>query len=301
MTPADLDLNLLVAFDALARERSVTRAAARLGIGQPATSAALARLRRAFGDPLFVRAPGGLRPTPKALRMAPAVADALDRVRGILDAERAFDPAAARDAFVIAGTDYTSVVLLPPLVAAVRAAAPQVDLRVIGYDKDEVGTLLDRGTVDAVLGVFPDPDPRFVRRPLFTERFVGVARHDHPVLSGGPIDAARWAALPHALVSINRDASGAIDGALRRQGLERRIALVLPHMLALPAVLARGDLVAALPARVALSLGDPRLATFDLPVPVPGWEVAMLWNPSARNDLGRRWLRTSIAGVAAAL
>jgi DNA-binding transcriptional LysR family regulator len=300
MKLADVDLNLLLVFDALMRERSVTLGARRVGVGQPAMSAALGRLRRLFGDELFVRAAGALQPTPKALRIAPRVAEALERVRGALADEAPFEPATAAQTFTLAGTDYTSQVLLPPLAARLAREAPHVDLRVVGYDKDAVAGMLDRGEADAVVGVFPDPPERCVRTPLFRERFVGVCRAGHPALADGTVGAEAWAALPHALVSVRRDASGALDDALRRLKLRRRVALTLPHMMALPPVLAASDLVSALPSRIAAALAGGVLRTFALPVATAEWEVAMLWNPAARTDAAAAWLRAMVADAAGA-
>jgi len=298
MRLADVDLNLLLVFDALMRERSVTLGARRVGVGQPAMSAALGRLRRLFGDELFVRAAGALQPTPKALRIAPRVAEALERVRAALAEEAPFEPATAAETFTLAGTDYTSHVLLPALAARLRRDAPHVDLRVVGYDKDAAAGILDRGEADAVVGVFADPPERCVRTPLFRERFVGVCRAGHPALRDGAVGAEAWAALPHALVSVRRDAAGALDDGLRRLGLRRRVVLTLPHVTALPAVLAASDLVSALPARMAGALADAGLRTFELPVEAPEWEVAMLWSPTARTDAAGAWLRAAVVEAA---
>ncbi len=301
MNLSDVDLNLLLAFEALMAEGQVTRAARRMGIGQPAMSDALRRLRVLFGDPLFVRSQGAMRPTPRARAMAPGLCTALAQLRAALGEAVPFAPAEAAATFTLASTDYTTLVLLGPLVARLRAEAPGIDLRIIGYEKDEVGVMLDRGEADLALGVFADPPPGVVRRGLFRDRFVGLARRGHPALAAGPPGAAGFAALDHALVSIRRDDRGAVDAALARAGLSRRIALVVPYMLLLPGILAASDLVAAVPARAADAAADPRLTRFALPVETPAWGVDMLWNPAARTDRGTAWLRRVIAEVAEAV
>jgi len=292
-----MDLNLLSAFEALDRERHVTRAAKRLGIGQPAMSAALARLRKAFGDELFLRAGDGMRPTPKASRVAPVIRRALEDLRRAVDAETPFEPSEARRSFTIASSDYTSLVLTPGLAARLRADAPAIELRVVGYDKSSLPGMLSRGEVDVAIGVFPDPPEGCVRTPLFTERFVGLARADHPALAAGPPNLERFLEWPHALVTLKRDAKGAVDEALRAIGRSRRIALTTPHMLSLPAVLMATDLIAAIPSRVAPLLAAT-LTAFAPPIALDPWEVAMLWSPEARSDAATGWLRRRVVEAA---
>lgn len=300
MNLAELDLNLLVAFEAMLEERSVTKAARRVGMGQPSMSEALGRLRALFRDELFVRASGAMQPTPKALRIAPGVQAALHQLRATLGEQVPFDPSGARQAFTVAATDYASLVLLPTVAARLRDEAPQVDMHVLGYEKSGVGAMLARGEADVALGVFPQPPGEAVSVPLFEERFVGVARRGHPALQGGASpDAAAFAALPHALVTVRQDRSGALDEALARLGLRRRIAVTLPHMLVLPALLQTSDLVAALPGRVAHGVLAAGLEMFEIPVATPSWLVAMLWNPAARTDQATAWLRRCIQDAAA--
>lgn len=292
-----VDLNLLLAFEAIAAARSVTAAAQAMGVRQPAMSSSLARLRALFGDPLFVRAGGGLRPTPKAERLTPRVAAALAAIRLALGEEAAFDPAAAQRVFTLALTDYASAVVGPPLVARVRAEAPGVDLRVIGYQKGEVGALIAGGAADLALGVFPDPPEGCVVTPVAQDRFVGLARRGHPATEGS-LTVEAWAAFDHALVTLSRDAHGVVDAALAERGLTRRVALTLPHVLALPAILAASDLIAAAPDRLARRLCGETLTPFALPIDFPPWRLEMLWSPLARADRSAAWLRASVAAVA---
>lgn len=301
MKLADIDLNLLTAFEALAAERHVTRAARRLGVSQPAMSDALRRLRKLFGDELFVRAAGAMQPTPRALALSSALAPVLAELRRAMGDQVAFNPDATVKAFTLASTDYTSLVLLPPLIARLRHAAPGIDLHVTGYEKAALGPMLDRGEIDLAVGVFARPPEQVVRTALFEERFVGVARADHPALAGGAIPLAAFASLPHALVSVNADRRGAIDDRLQALGLTRRVALVVPYMLLLPRVLAESDLIAVLPRRAAGAIADPRLTTFELPLTTDTWTVDLLWNPAARTDRATAWLRALIVETARSL
>lgn len=299
MKLADLDLNLLVLFDALMSERSVSRAAARVGVGQPAASAALGRLRQLFHDELFVRADGEMRPTPKALSMAGPVTAALAMLRQTMDDAIPFDPAQARRTFTVASTDYTSLVLLPPVVAAVGEQSPSIDLRVVGYDKDLVAEQLQRDEIDLALGVFADPPPDTVRTALYKDRFVGLARRTHPALGvDGNVTLERFVEASHALVSVRRDAHGAVDDALLRLGFARRVALTVPHMMALPEILRRSDLLVTLPVRAAERLANDTLVTFDLPLSLDPWQVSMLWSPRTRADKPTRWLRGLVTQAA---
>ncbi len=301
MTLHGIDLNLLVAFDAIGQTRSISLAAAQLGLRQPAVSGALGRLRRLFGDELFVRAGGEMQPTPRALQIAPSVSAALAQLRQALSPGLAFDPAGTAQIFTIASTDYTTTVLLPPFLAALEREAPEAKLRIVGYDKDDIGAMIDRGVIDLALGVFQKPPERSVRQRLCRESFVGVVRSGHPALVDGGMTLDAYLRQRHALVSVRRDAVGEIDRVLAERGLARRIVVTLPHMLALPALLASSDLITALPGRIATRYADAGLVSFPLPLPMPAWRIEMLWNPQARNDQANAWLRSRISAIAAAL
>ncbi len=301
MNLAAVDLNLLVAFDTMMQLRSVSRAAECLGLRQPAMSATLSRLRKLLGNELFVRAAGAMQPTPLALRIAPGVAEALATLRVTLAPDVAFDPDGAGREFSIASTDYTSLVLAPKIVARFRAEAPSSRLRIIGYDKADIASLIDRGEIDLALGTFRLPPERAVVRRLCAEHFVGLARRGHPSFDGGRVTLASYLAAPHALVSVSRDRTGAVDTALAARGLSRRVVLSLPHMVSLPSVLADSDLLAAVPSRLTMRLSNEMLQSFDLPIPVPSWHIEMLWNPAARSDRAHGWLRALVAEVASGI
>jgi DNA-binding transcriptional LysR family regulator len=290
------DLNLLLAFEALADTGSVSRAAQRLGIGQPAMSAALARLRRLTGDRLFERTGQRMEPTARATGLMPGIAAGLAQLRVTLAEQVDFDPASATRTFTVASTDYTTAVILPPLAAWLQDHGPRIDLRFSSYDKQDVPELVARGAVDLALGVFEPLPADAVRTQLWTERFVGVARKDHPVLRD--LTPETYAAANHALISVRKDARGRIDQELEALGLCRRIAVVLPHMLALQPVLLASDLIATLPVRIAASFRQAGLATFELPIVTRVWEVEMLWRPSARTDQANRWLRQAVSRAA---
>lgn len=293
------DLSLLVALDALLRERSVTGAAVRLGIKQPAMSAALARLRATLGDPLFVRTPRGLEPTAKARAMAVPLADALADLRAVLEPPDAFEPASARRVFRLSGGDYTSMVILPPLMQALEREAPGVDLRWRSLEKDRALEALEEGEVDLAFGVLEGVPKRFVVEPLLTDDFVCAVRPGHPLAEDLSLDA--FARARHVLVTERGDATGAVDEALRAAGLSRRVALTVSQVALVPAVLRRTDLVATLARRAALALSEAApLRLLEPPVPLARWQVRMISPRTHEGDQGLAWLRGLIREAAGA-
>lgn len=293
------DLNLLLAFEALAETGSVSRAASRLGIGQPAMSAALGRLRRATGDRLFERTGGRMEPTERALALMPGFLAGLAELRTALSEQVQFNPASASRNFTLASTDYTTALILPSLVAWLEAHGPGINLRVASYDKQEVPELVASGEVDLAVGVFDPFPPDAVRTPLWTERFIGFARKGHPILAD--LTAETYAAANHALMSVRKDARGRIDRELEAVGLRRRVVVVVPHMLALQPVLLTSNLIATLPARMAMLFTEPDIVTFELPIATQPWQIEMLWRPSARLDQANRWLRSAVKRAGAAI
>jgi DNA-binding transcriptional LysR family regulator len=296
---AAIDLNLLVAFEALLEQHSVTKASEQLQIGQPAMSAALSRLRILFEDELFIRLGRQMQPTLKAQAIAPGVLAALQQIRQAIAVNQTFEPTSNDRTFAIGSSDYTSFVLVPPLLELSLQIAPSINFRTIEFEKDRIGDLLEQGEIDVALGVFPDPPRQTQWEPLFEERFVGVARQGHPALLQGTMSLEAFAQLPHALTTLRRDTTGAIDKALNEQSLERRIAFTTPHMMILPFAIASSDLVAALPQRIALRLATVcDLTIFELPIKTKPWAVSMLWSTLSDRDESNRWLRNEIKAIA---
>ncbi|MBE9182433.1 LysR family transcriptional regulator [Oculatella sp. LEGE 06141] len=295
---AAIDLNLLVAFEALLEQRSVTKAAEQLQIGQPAMSAALSRLRILFEDELFVRLGRQMQPTLKAQAIAPAILAALQQIRQTITTSQSFEVTSSDRTFAIGSSDYTSFVLVPPLLELSHQTAPSINFRMIGFEKDSIGELLEQGKIDVALGVFPDPPRQTQWEPIFEERFVGIARQGHPALQQGTMRLETFAQLSHALTTLRRDTTGAIDQALNEQNLERRIAFTTPHMLVLPFAISSSDLVAALPRRIALRLATVcDLIIFELPIKTKPWIVSMLWSTLSDQDEANHWLRDAIKAI----
>ncbi|WP_394845804.1 LysR family transcriptional regulator [Pendulispora brunnea] len=293
-----IDLNLLVAFDALMAERNVTRAGARIGRTQPAMSAALSRLRALFHDELFVRSPTGLQPTPRALDLSTPLSDALAQIQRTLDFTQAFEPAASKATFTLALSDHPAFVVLPRLVRRIEVEAPGVVVHVRGFtDRQQAEELLESGAAHAAVGVPARWGTNVISQPLFQERFVSVVREGHPLLAK-KVTLKRFLAYPHLLVSPEGDRRGHVDEKLAELGLSRRLGLSLPHMFAAPGIVASSDLVATLMKSVVehAAAAFP-LHVFEPPLALPITTFVLAWH--RRNDAhpAQRWLRDMLAEV----
>jgi DNA-binding transcriptional LysR family regulator len=298
MNISEIDLNLLTAFEALMQERSVSAAAVRLGVGQPAASHALARLRDQFGDELFIRRGRAMAPTPRAIALADPIDRALAAAREALEPVAAFDPALSRRLFTLSGGDYALSTILPGLLGIVRHVAPDVDLRFRFIEKNLIVKLLDEGTLDLALGVFPNPPKRFDIRPVFEERFVCVARGDHPAFAAG-LHVEDYAGAPHLLVTERGDDFGAVDEALATVGLTRRVALTVPSVLVVRRLLTNSDLIATIGERAASGFaGDPAIRVERPPIALAPWRLQLLSRRRVQPDAGLDWLVSCILEAA---
>ena len=295
------DLNLLVAFNALMLERNVTKAAAIANVSQPAMSAALARLRRIFDDPLFIRSAEGLLPTAKAQAIAQPVTDALGQVRNLMKPADDFDPNAKPRSFTLGLTEYAMHVLLPALSAKLAKVAPNCSFHVRYYtDRDETVVLLDAGKIDVAVGVAPTKaENRILSQPLLHDEFVTLIGRDHPAANGA-MDLTTFINLRHILVSPEGNRFGLVDQKLREQGLTRNISLTLPTMFSVPALLSGTDYVATVLRRVGTQYPHQQQITlFAPPLELPAITFDLLWHRRTQQDAAQSWLRQVIADVAA--
>ncbi|MFG3229615.1 LysR family transcriptional regulator [Kitasatospora sp. NPDC048194] len=291
-----MDLNLLRTLDALLQENSVTRAAERLGSSPAAVSRTLARLRRAVGDPLLVRAGQGLVPTPRAVELREEVGALLRGAENVLRPGAGFDPAHLDRTFTVQTSDLVLVRVAGPLRERIRAEAPDVDV-VFLPESLEGGPALRQGLVDVEVGVLGQLDPEIRTRPLVSAPVVGVAREGHPLFEGR-ITARRFAAADHIGVSRRGKRLGPIDAALAARGLRRRVAVVVPsHTSGL--LLARdSDLVSlCLADWLPDTLGALGLRTFPIPLGLAPLELGMAWHPRNSADPGQRWFREHLAAA----
>ena len=295
---ASIDLNLLVAFEALFEERSVTAAAKRLYLGQPAMSAALGRLRILFNDELFIRIGREMQPTSKAVAIAPDIFAALRQIRHTIEFSQTFNPISAQRNFAIGSADYTSFVILPKLLEHCREKAPSLNFRMIGFEKDKIGEMLEHGTIELALGVFPNPPRQTICVPLFQERFVGIARKKHPAINNKLISLETFTNLSHVLVTLRQDATGEIDKILATHNLQRRVQLTTPHLLILPAIISSSDMIAAVPYRIGAYFSNlANIEVFELPLETQPWTVSMIWSQLTDKDDANSWLRQTLKTV----
>lgn len=294
---AGIDLNLLVVFDALMTEQNVTRAGERLGLSQPATSNALARLRSLINDDLFIRTAAGLRPTPTAIALKQQLRPALQQIQAALLEQSTFNPATSDRIFAIGMSDYGEFTLLPQLMQTLQTIAPQVCVQIRAGDRQKLLTLLDSGEIDLACGVFPEKIAWHNEQLLFQESYVCVCRRDHPVI-GTSVSLEEYLAVSHLLVSVKEDRIGRVDMRLAQQNLKRHIALSIPHFLTAPFILAQTDLVATLAQRIALTFAQHQpLKLLPMPLPITGFSVFMRWHRTTETSPACQWLRSIVLEV----
>ena len=289
-----LDLSLLVALLVLLEERSVTRAARRLGRSQPAVSRALQRLRELLDDPLFVREGSGLEPTPRA----EALREPLVRAIGVLERDvlspSVFDPATDNRELRIVSADFAEGTMLPRPLADLAAAAPRVD--VVLASTPAGWSVVDMLREDAHLALGP------VRGGVASIRSVAIGHEGFVVLmrAGHPdadrLTLERYAELPHLLVAPGGTPGGIVDAALEELGLRRRVAVRTRHFQTAPELLAASDRISTLPRRFALSAAQRYgLLVREPPLTLPGFDVKLAWHERWQHDAGHRWIRERLA------
>lgn len=301
MTSIDhIDLNLLRVFQAIVEERSLTKAGERLALSQPAVSYSLGRLRTLFDDPLFIRTRAGMQPTPVALELADIVGRALDTVRQALRYAERFDPATSTRTFRLSLSDAGEMAYLPALCAALQKAAPRVKLVVEPMRVEEMEEALRSSRLDFAIGNLPLLLPRTKHGLLFEESYVCMTRNRPDLPRGNELKLEQFLTASHVQINSLEHSHHALDDALRSQGVGRNVALVLPHFVAVPSVLAATDLLATLPERLAhiLNRGDA-FRIYALPVHVPKAAVTMHWHEHFNDDEGIVWMRGLITDILA--
>ncbi|MEU3494820.1 LysR family transcriptional regulator [Kitasatospora cineracea] len=291
-----MDLNLLRVLDVLLQEHSVTRAAERLGTSPAAVSRSLARLRRAVGDPLLVRAGQGLVPTPRAVELRGEVAELIRSCARVLRPGAGFEAVHLHRTFTVQAAELLLAAVAGDLTERLHREAPGVDT-VFLPESYEDGPALRQGLVDVELGVLGRLDPEIRTRALATRPPVALVRHGHPILTG-PVDAGRFAAAAHIGVSRQGRRHGPIDRALAELGLRRRVSVVVPSHTAAMLLARDTDLIALgladwLPATVQ-ALG---LRAFPIPLRLPPMELGMAWHPRNDGDPAHHWFREHLAAA----
>lgn len=295
----DVDLNLLVALDALLQAGSVSGAAARVGLSTPAMSHALARLRTRLEDPILVRAGQVMVPTPRAEALRDPVRELLAAAQAVLAPATGFDPAHADRELRVRASDYVLSVLGPELDQRLSAQAPGLRLR-LSPNAPEDPEHVRESVVELAIGVYRDLPPECRIQKLFDERLVCVVRRDHPTIRGR-LTLEQYVATPHVQVAPRGRPGGTVDTVLAREGLHRRVARAVPFFLSGLQLCAGADYVLTVPERLARAWADALgLRVLEPPLPLPPYAVVQLWHPRHDADEGHRWLRQQVLDAARA-
>lgn len=290
----DLDLNLLVVFHEVFRERQISAAARRLKVTQSAVSNALARLRRSVGDELFVRTTEGMQPTPYAEKMSEQVAAALAQLELALQPVQDFDPATSRRRFTIAMTDVGEMYFMPRLIEACARLAPSVDIASRRAGLVDLRTEMESGRVDLAIGAFDDAPAVLYQRRLFRQAYVSMFRRGH-ALAEGNLTMDRFAAARHLVVSSMESPYDAINQALLDAGIDLGASFSVPHFAAVPYIVSGTELVATVPQKLAERAAGPfQLEVAESPLALPPLQTNMFWHRRYNHDEGNRWLRNLI-------
>lgn len=295
-----LDLNLLPAFDALLRHRSVTAAAGELAMSPSALSHALARLREALADELFVRIGNAMQPTAYAEALAAPVAAALEALALGLGEARGFDPATSERTFVLAATDYTAFAVLPPLLKRLQQAAPRLRCKVIYSSGRASSEELAAGRIDFGIGYEEDPVPPAPGIESFdwlTDDYVVIAAQSHPAIRGA-ITLEQYLAARHVVVTPWNESSGYIDKVLEKIGYQRDVALYLPSVLAAPFVIGGSELVMTVPRRAALALRQAAAINIhDAPFAIPRYTVKVYGHVRHSRTAAHLWMKDLLMAI----
>ncbi|MEM9811359.1 MAG: LysR family transcriptional regulator [Pseudomonadota bacterium] len=293
------DLNLLIVFDTMMTERSVTKAGERMGLAQSSMSNALARLRVLFEDELFVRTPDGMVPTAKANEAAEYVKAALAAAESAVTVGASFHPQTASAEITLLTNDFIELAFLPKIIRELDRQAPGVRLFTRGAVRDEFASVLDAGAADVAIGAASEVPKRFGSQTLFVEPFVCIARRGHPVVST-ELTLEGFLSCRHALISHRPDGRGVVDDALDRIDRKRSVVASVAGFASLPHLIAETDLIAVLPRRLALKAQDVLpLNLFELPFHVPTVEAKLVWGRGVDRAPLFTWFRQVVVDCVA--
>lgn len=291
MELSDIDLNQLVLFQQLMVERRVSKVADNLGLTQSAVSNTLAKLRKQFGDDLFVRTAAGMMPTPFAEQLAEPIGYALGMIHSGLNQHSRFDPASVKRSVTIGLTDIGEIVFLPELVDRLRQVAPGVSLSTVRTTATNLRDDMEAGKVDLAIGPLPQLKAGFFQRRLFQQRYVCLFRKGH-ALDRKRLTLADFKAAEHLIIVSAGTGHGKVDDLIRRAGVERNVRLTIPHFVSVGHLLRRTDMVATVTERLAESLVEPFDLTFrPHPVDLPEIAINVFWHAKVHRSPAHQWLR----------
>lgn len=290
----DVDLNLLVVFDQLLTERSVSKVAANLGLSQPAVSNALARLRKLTGDAMFLRTTKGMEPTPFAQQLAEPIAYALGMIHSAVNQRTSFAPATAKRKFTVGMTDIGEIDLLPKLMEELVKVAPGVTMSTVRNTAVNLRDEIEAGHIDLAIGLLPQLKAGFFQRRLFRQRYVCMFRKGH-ALDKRKVSLAEFSSAIHVVVVSEGTGHGKVDELMERSGVVRNVLLTVPHFVAVGHLLQHSDMVATVTERLAQALAAPfGLAYVKHPAILPEIAINMFWHAKFHKDPANEWLRNLV-------
>ena len=291
----NFDLNLLIIFDELMKERSVSAVANHLGVTQPAISRSLKRLRQLFGDELFCRTPKGMEPTSYALYIAEPICSSLGALRSTIGQQFEFNPLESRRNFTIRMSDIGEVYILPRLLQILGTEAPHVSITIVRDNIESLKSEMEAGRIDLAIGLIDGLEAGFFRRQFYKQGYVCAFRRDHP-LASQPLSLKDFMEAEHAIVTASGTGHIRIDELIEKQGIHRNIKLRVPNYASLERLLSNSNLIATIPE----VLAKPNMSPFSLaiskhPVELPQLAIDQFWHSRFHKDPGNSWLRNLIA------
>jgi DNA-binding transcriptional LysR family regulator len=293
------DLNLLPVLVAIHEHGSVTAAAQRLGMSQPAVSTALAKLRQKYGDPLFHRAGHGMKPTPRLRALIQPLREALTRMDHTFAAESVFEPATTQRTFTFAMSDLGEMVFMPKILKRLRQVAPRASVRSVAASAPQIERGLETGEIDVAVGYFPDlREKSFLEKHLFFHHFVCLLRANHPI-TAGTLTVPQFLSLEHAVVYGAGRTYEIFERHLRAKKLHRRVVLETPHFLSIPSIISRSDLVVTVPHAVGVFVKSQHMniRIAQPPMRTPKIDLKLHWHRNFQRDPKNKWLRELVADL----
>lgn len=293
------DLNLLPIAFALYDELSVSRAARLLGMSQPAVSMALRRMRETFDDPLFIRVPTGIAPTPRAHAIVRLARPLVQRLQENLLKGASFDPATSSRTITVALSDVGEMALLPRVLSQLRASAPNCAVRSVSVTGAQLAHDLEKGDIDVAIGYFPALAlNNFRHRRVSTHRFACLMRADHPKRAP-QLSAGDYVSAEHVVIRADGRSQEVLERYLERRKIRRKVVVWTSNFLGVPMIVAGSDLIATMPYAVARDLAamSPRVAVALLPFDVTGFDLQLHWHRRFDNEPRNKWLRDQLFGV----
>jgi DNA-binding transcriptional LysR family regulator len=292
----NIDLKLLAVVTELHKTRSVSQTAENLDLSQSAISMSLAKLRKHFNDPLFVRTSSGMNPTPHAVELIGLLKNAEDLLQTALDLHLVFDPMMSDRRFSLCSTDIAQVTLMPRLMQRLKSVAPCVSIKLQRLS-EATPRQLESGEGDLAVGFIPPMGAGFCQQRLFKERFVCVARRDHPRV-GDTLGVEEFQNETHVAVTTCGTGHGVVEKALEAKGIRRRVGLAVPSFLGIASILTTLDYLAVLPEQLARHLvREENIKVFPLPFNVPTYYIMQHWHERYTQDPASRWLRSVVANL----